>query len=172
MVNILQNFPFNLTYALKTLLILFLLLEISLCLYWLRALYISNHYSDFLITLSNDFEESFLVDYISKNYISEAHYNFVKTYIWSVTAAVSIFFGGVCYMVKSNLDYTHSTISNNLYTISKREVTFVSGLFVAWLVLKYFLIQYIPVHIDEMFDYVFYTQSNLFTRHAYICTDG
>lgn len=140
--------------------------------FWIYKLFQITHYTAFNIYLKSVFKDSFLVNDIEKNFINEVRFNQLQNYKYFIAAGSFILIVLITSLFINVLAKIPFPTKEAKQSYSKKMHLYTFGFFCLWLIYKTFLFVYIPLHIDEMFDFVFYAKSNIITRHTYIFNDG
>jgi len=134
--------------------------------YWFWILFSSKDYDDFRSIVIEHFQDSYLVTQIDVNYLSFEHYTVISANLWLILCLflllVVICMSGLLFLYKNT-----SALNESTFKIYKKQWILFSCILLSWLTYKVFLFHFFPLHIDEVFDFVFFTRKDLPVRHSY-----
>ena len=151
-------------------LVLWLLLLVFPCVFWVKVVYTSSDYSEFFNFVKHQFENSFYSNHLEKFFLSESYFLVVKNSIWWVVTLISVLL--ILALYSLGFFYKKKEESRGESLRGRYKLTPVVLLLLSWLGYKLFLYSYLPLHIDEVFDFVYYTRHDFLTRHSYQFTNG
>jgi len=167
-----NKIPFNFLTLLSVFFASILFLELYVIIQSFSIIYYSTDYKHVCDNLRISFSGSFLTDQIERNYISEEHFHFVKTHFYSLIFGVVLLVSGAILILKNTFKSIPDKNASTTLSIQIEDIKVITPIFLIWLLSKILWYHYVPVHVDEMFDYTFYAKSSLIARHAYIFTES
>ncbi len=140
--------------------------------YWFVCYtYLSSH-KNFLSHAQDIFQNSYLVKDLQKNFLTSESYSFSNSYLAYLIALFSLFFISLLVILrKANKEFNPETEKETSF-YTKKQKTNIFMFFCLWLLFKHYSINFLPLHIDEVFDFQFFSKSNFITRHSYQFCDG
>jgi hypothetical protein len=134
--------------------------------YWFWILFSSKDYDDFRSIVIEHFQDSYLVTQIDVNYLSFEYYTVISANLWLILCLflllIVICMSGLLFLYKNT-----SALNESTFKIYKKQWILFSCILLSWLTYKVFLFHFFPLHIDEVFDFVFFTRKDLPVRHSY-----
>ncbi|UII19851.1 glycosyltransferase family 39 protein [Fulvivirga ligni] len=139
--------------------------------YWFYIIGEIEDYSQFSTTVNHLFQDTYLNHKIDEYFLSASHFQFVKAYYIPILIAFLILnLLSLALMVR--LIKSCGKLSFKAPSLSRKELLTIGSLLLVWLAYKVFLYYHFPLHIDEVFDYVYYSKKDILIRHTYQFTDG
>ena len=143
-----------------------------LTLYWFCQLYTINDYDKFVHFLKAIFQGSFLVEDLERNFISNDHFIQIQSLKSYLLIGVIVIITLSIFLTQNNLNKIPNKVLEITPSYSNKSKLILIGIILIIVAYKVFLFFYLPAHMDEMFDFVFYAKSNILTRHTYVFNDG
>jgi hypothetical protein len=140
---------------------------VGICAFWFVLVYQSNSFLAFTNELQELFEGSFLTDKIATHFVSQKHFEGIKSGFWIYLSLFIVILSSFTWLIWSILKKYHF---QNLYL--RKVKNWFLLLLICWLIGKIILFYSLPLYVDEFFDFVFYTKNSVLTRHTYIFNDG
>ena len=127
-----------------------------------------QEYSSFILNL---FETGYQLDGLTTHFLEESNYilltenlNIIRFSVLSFAVSIILYYKWI-----NNKFNTQNRLKLDLKPFAS---SFFISFLLIWIGLKVALYFYLPLHVDEVFDFVFYSKNDLITRHTYQFTDG
>lgn len=158
--------------------ILILLIIYSICLglsivslFWLFSIPdLSCYYLTAVTFLKTILSGGYLVEDLDIYLLTENHFN------WLVENVGYLFFFifFLLFLLASICLYLLKKVKQSIFKINSVNFPwkFTLLFFGVWIILKFFLYHYLPLHIDEVFDFIYFSKKSFILRQSYIFNNG
>lgn len=143
----------------------------AILLYWFIIYYRIDSYAQFKAHVLSVFSGSYLVEDIEKYFLSASTFESTKHFLL-ISFLLLVFLLLILWLMKKVAQFLPKTTEEDINSFEPRDQVYLFVFFLGWLAYKIFLINYLPIHIDEVFDYQFFAKTNLITRHTYQFFEG
>ncbi|MBL3655824.1 hypothetical protein [Fulvivirga sediminis] len=139
--------------------------------YWFYTLFSVDSFEDFRAAIISEFQDVYLDNQLDEFFIFEEHYLSVSHQLHIILALfislIALTCAGIYYLFKKSAPLTFKA-----QTFSQNQLLLLYALGIAWVGYKAFLFFHFPLHIDEVFDFIYYSKKNLMVRHTYQFNDN
>lgn len=145
-------------------------LLICLVFFWLDAHRLSS-FTEFNEWCLSIFEGSYRTSNLERYFVNSERFRDIQDHLYGYGLGFMVFVVGILFYyarVTRSLDL----MKRQPIKIPRATQVLLLVFLVTWVTFKTSLYHYLPLHIDEVFDFIFYTKTNLLTRHTYQFTDG
>lgn len=155
---------------LEVVLVSWVMLLGGLVVVWLNA-HRLPHFEAFHAWCSSVLEGSYGASNLELYFIRPERFQNIQNHLYTYGLGLLGFVGGLVFYycrVRGSLGH----VRRQAFKIPEGTLGLLLFFWGVWIIFKVFLYHYLPLHIDEVFDFIFYTNTNLITRHTYQFTDG
>nr|WP_233776780.1 hypothetical protein [Fulvivirga maritima]UII25365.1 hypothetical protein LVD15_18955 [Fulvivirga maritima] len=139
--------------------------------YWFYTLFSVDSFEGFRAAIMSEFQDVYLENRLDEFFIFKEHYISVSHHLYLILALfislVALVCAGIYYLFKKSVPLTFKA-----HPFTQKQLLLLYALGIAWVGYKVFLFFHFPLHIDEVFDFIYYSKKNLIVRHTYQFNDN